>query len=119
MNRRRVVITGLGVVAPNGIGKERFGAALLSGQSGIRKISAPSDPKPPCHVVARVTDFKLSTDLSPRSRNSGKSMSRGSAPTGIPDRAESGPEVPRNPCNSLGDDPTRPPRGFCRYCLSG
>ena len=76
MKQRRVVITGLGVVAPNGIGKERFGTALLSGQSGIRKIFSPSDPKPPCHVVARVADFNLSTIFSPRSRNSGKSMSR-------------------------------------------
>jgi hypothetical protein len=22
-------------------------------------------------------------------------------------------------CNSLGDDPTRPPRGFCRFCVVG
>jgi 3-oxoacyl-(acyl-carrier-protein) synthase len=32
----RVVITGLGVVAPNGIGKEAFSRALREGKSGIR-----------------------------------------------------------------------------------
>ena len=32
----RVVITGLGVVAPNGVGIESFGSAIRSGQSGIR-----------------------------------------------------------------------------------
>jgi 3-oxoacyl-(acyl-carrier-protein) synthase len=33
---RRVVITGMGVCAPNGIGLERFGNALSQGRSGIR-----------------------------------------------------------------------------------
>ncbi|HEX7737945.1 MAG TPA: beta-ketoacyl-[acyl-carrier-protein] synthase family protein [Ktedonobacteraceae bacterium] len=37
--QRRVVITGLGVVAPNGIGKEAFWDACVSGRSGIRRIS--------------------------------------------------------------------------------
>ena len=32
---RRVVITGLGVVAPNGIGKEAFWSACANGTSGV------------------------------------------------------------------------------------
>jgi len=36
---RRVVITGLGVVAANGIGKEDFWQACISGHSGIRHIT--------------------------------------------------------------------------------
>src|SRR5882724_3276580 len=36
--QRRVVITGLGVIAPNGIGKEDFWDACISGRSGIRRI---------------------------------------------------------------------------------
>lgn len=36
---RRVVITGLGVLAANGIGKEDFWKACLSGRSGIRRIT--------------------------------------------------------------------------------
>jgi 3-oxoacyl-[acyl-carrier-protein] synthase II len=35
---QRVVITGIGVVAPNGIGKEAFWQALLKGLSGVRSI---------------------------------------------------------------------------------
>ena len=76
MKQRRVVITGLGVVAPNGIGKDRFGTALISGESGIRKNSSPGDPQLLCYVAAPVTDFDLSRYRDPRSRNSGKSMSR-------------------------------------------
>lgn len=35
MPPRRVVITGLGVVAPNGIGQETFWKAICTGLSGI------------------------------------------------------------------------------------
>ena len=38
MADRRVVITGMGVVAPNGIGLEDFESAIRAGQSGIRFI---------------------------------------------------------------------------------
>ena len=37
-NERRVVVTGLGVVAPNGHGLAEFEQALRAGKSGIRKI---------------------------------------------------------------------------------
>ncbi len=36
---RRVVVTGLGPVAPNGIGNKEFHRAQLEGKSGIRKIT--------------------------------------------------------------------------------
>lgn len=56
-NSRRVVITGLGVVAPNGIGKETFWQNLIAGKSAIDYISA-FDPSPyPCHVAGEVRDF--------------------------------------------------------------
>ena len=37
--QRRVVVTGLGVLASNGIGKENFWKACISGRSGIRRIT--------------------------------------------------------------------------------
>jgi len=37
--RRRVVITGLGVCAPNGVGVKDFTEALMNGKSGIRHQS--------------------------------------------------------------------------------
>src|SRR6266545_5284764 len=55
---RRVVITGLGVVAPNGIGKDAFWEALIAGKSGVGYISA-FDPTPyACHVAAEINDFR-------------------------------------------------------------
>lgn len=40
MEKERVVITGLGAVSPIGIGKEAFLEGLLSGKSGVSKISS-------------------------------------------------------------------------------
>lgn len=37
---RRAVITGMGVVSPNGVGREAFGQATLGGRSGVRLIPA-------------------------------------------------------------------------------
>ncbi|MBX7143398.1 MAG: beta-ketoacyl-[acyl-carrier-protein] synthase family protein [Oligoflexia bacterium] len=40
MNKqRRVVVTGLGVIAPNGVGLKEYEAALRAGRSGIRKVA--------------------------------------------------------------------------------
>jgi 3-oxoacyl-[acyl-carrier-protein] synthase II len=36
---RRVVITGIGAVSPNGIGRERFWEATRNGRSGVRRIT--------------------------------------------------------------------------------
>jgi 3-oxoacyl-[acyl-carrier-protein] synthase II len=36
--KQRVVVTGVGVVAPNGIGKDAFWQALIQGLSGVRSI---------------------------------------------------------------------------------
>jgi 3-oxoacyl-(acyl-carrier-protein) synthase len=38
VTRRRVVVTGMGVVAPNGVGLDAFDAALREGRSGVRHV---------------------------------------------------------------------------------
>jgi len=48
--RHRVVITGLGVVAPNAIGLEEFRKALREGKSGIRFIPELADLKFACQI---------------------------------------------------------------------
>jgi 3-oxoacyl-[acyl-carrier-protein] synthase II len=54
---RRVVITGLGVVAPNGIGKDAFWSALVAGKSAVDYITAFDASLYPCRVAAEVRDF--------------------------------------------------------------
>ena len=38
-NKRRVVITGIGVISSIGIGKDNFWQAVLRGDSGIKEVS--------------------------------------------------------------------------------
>ena len=54
---RRVVITGLGVVAANGIGKEAFWRATSRGISGIKPISRHPTSHLPIGVAGEVSDF--------------------------------------------------------------
>jgi 3-oxoacyl-[acyl-carrier-protein] synthase II len=57
IHRRRVVITGLGVISPVGIGVEAFGKAIWCGASGIDKITL-FDPEPlPCRIAGQVKNF--------------------------------------------------------------
>jgi beta-ketoacyl-acyl-carrier-protein synthase II len=55
--QRRVVITGLGVVAPNGIGKENFWNACISGRSGIRRVTRFDASPLPTRIAGEVPDF--------------------------------------------------------------
>jgi 3-oxoacyl-(acyl-carrier-protein) synthase len=51
MNKKRVVITGMGVVAPNAIGLSDFEQALKTGRSGIRFMPELEELKFGCHVA--------------------------------------------------------------------
>jgi len=56
--RHRVVLTGIGVIAPNGIGKENFWNALENGKSGIKKISRFDPSGLPCQIAGEIPDFR-------------------------------------------------------------
>lgn len=66
MAKRRVVITGLGVVAPNGIGKDAFWKNLVAGHSAVDYISAFDASAFPCKVAAEVRDFKPEMFMEPK-----------------------------------------------------
>jgi 3-oxoacyl-(acyl-carrier-protein) synthase len=57
--QRRVVITGLGVVAANGIGKEQFWNACVAGHSGIRRITRFDASSLPSQIAGEIPDFDL------------------------------------------------------------
>ena len=66
MEKRRVVITGMGVVAPNGIGIENFWDSLVHGRSGIRKITHFDASSYPCQVAAEISDFDPTDYMDPK-----------------------------------------------------
>ena len=64
--RRRVVITGLGVVSPNGIGKDEFWSNLIAGRSAVDFIKAFDASQYPCKIAAEVKSFTARQFLSAR-----------------------------------------------------
>jgi len=66
MKKRRVVITGLGVVAPNGIGKDKFWEAIKEGKSGIDKITSFDTRRYPVKVAGEVKDFHPEKIMDPK-----------------------------------------------------
>jgi len=66
MEKRRVVITGMGVVAPNGIGIENFWDSLVQGQSGVRRITHFDASSYPCQVAAEVEGFDPTDHMDPK-----------------------------------------------------
>lgn len=58
MQRKRVVITGMGMASVLGCGLDTFWANLKAGVSGVRRITQ-FDPSPfPCQIAGEVPDFK-------------------------------------------------------------
>ena len=55
--KRRVVITGLGPIAPNGIGKDAFWAAVKNGVSGIGLIQSFETTDLPVRIAGEVSEF--------------------------------------------------------------
>jgi 3-oxoacyl-[acyl-carrier-protein] synthase II len=66
---RRVVITGIGAVSPNGIGRERFWNATQKGQSGVRRITRFDPSGFQVQVAGEVPDeFDVKCYVEPKDR---------------------------------------------------
>jgi 3-oxoacyl-[acyl-carrier-protein] synthase II len=66
MNRKRVVITGLGVVSSIGIGKDEFWHSILQGKSGISKVELFDTKEFRCHNAGEIKSFHPSQYLDKR-----------------------------------------------------
>ncbi len=58
MNKRRVVVTGLGVITPLAVGTEGTWQGLMEGRSGIGRITKFDTTDYPCKIAGEITDFK-------------------------------------------------------------
>ena len=57
MSKRRVVVTGVGIVSPNGIGKEACYDAMIHGRSAIKKVTEFDVSMFNTKIAAQVLDF--------------------------------------------------------------
>ncbi len=66
MEKKRIVITGIGVVAPNGIGKEEFWSNCLANVSGIKPITLFDTSRYRCRWAGEISKFQPETYLGPK-----------------------------------------------------
>ena len=66
MPPREIVITGVGVVSPLGIGREAFWSALMAGTSGVGEITAFDASSLPVRLAAEVRNFDPQAYVKPR-----------------------------------------------------
>lgn len=75
---RRAVVTGIGVVAPNGVGKDAFWKACVTGHSGVGPIRSFDASGHPVQIAAEVPDFDVAPYVPSEHRRSLKIMGRAS-----------------------------------------
>lgn len=73
--QNRAVVTGVGVLAANGIGKDAFWKSMLEGRSGIGPITLFDASDLPCRIAGEVRHFNPSDFIDP-SRKPEKRMGR-------------------------------------------
>jgi 3-oxoacyl-[acyl-carrier-protein] synthase II len=100
---RRVVVSGLGVVSPNGIGKEAFWSACVNGTSGVKPITSFDASGHPVRIAAEVPDFDIMPWVPQEHRKGMKIMGR-AARFGV---AASGMAVKDSGLELKREDPTR------------
>lgn len=102
MSKRRVVITGLGIVSPIGIGVEQSWASIIAGKSGITKISRFDASGFSSQIAGEVKGFEVTQYLSAKeARRMDIFMHYGMA-AGIEAIKNSGLEVTANNAEKIG-----------------
>lgn len=65
---RRVAVTGIGAVSPNGVGREAFWTATSEGRSGVRRIASFDAAMLPVQVAGEVSTLDELLYVSPKER---------------------------------------------------
>ena len=73
---RRVVVTGIGVISPIGIGSETFWQNLLAGKSGVRRIEQFDPGGFRCQIGGEIPPFKIGDFVPKHYRKATKVMAR-------------------------------------------
>ena len=74
MTKKRIVVTGLGVVSSIGIGKDAFWDNLTKGKSGVSEVSSYDTSKHVTHSGGEIKDFKVENFINKRKVDSVKWM---------------------------------------------
>ena len=71
--RPRIVVTGMGVIAPLGIGLDEFWTNAAEGKSGVGRMTLADPSEYPCQVAGECLDFDYTQYMD---RKDGRRMAR-------------------------------------------
>ncbi|MDR2196178.1 MAG: beta-ketoacyl-ACP synthase II, partial [Gallionellaceae bacterium] len=102
MTKRRVVVTGLGIISPTGIGVPQAWRNIVEGKSGIRRITRFDPTAFACQVAGEVPDFDAAQYISAKdARRMDRFIHLGMA-AGIEAFKDSGLEVTEQNAERIG-----------------
>lgn len=102
MSKRRVVITGLGVVSPVGTGVEKAWKNLVAGQSGITRITKFDPSNFASQIAGEVKDFNVSDFISAKDARRMDTFIQYGMAAGIEAFKDSGIEVTEENAERIG-----------------
>lgn len=102
MSKRRVVITGLGVVSPVGTGVEKAWKNLVAGQSGITRITKFDPSNFASQMAGEVKDFDVSEFISAKDARRMDTFIQYGMAAGIEAFKDSGLEVTEQNAERIG-----------------
>jgi 3-oxoacyl-[acyl-carrier-protein] synthase II len=102
MSKRRVVITGLGVVSPIGTGVSTAWANLIAGKSGITRITKFDPSAFACQIAGEVDDFNVEDYLSAKDARRMDTFIQYGMAAGIEAFKDSGLEVTEENAERIG-----------------
>ncbi len=102
MNKRRVVVTGLGIISPVGHGVEQNWQSITAGQSGIGPITRFDPEGMSCTIAGEVKDFDMARYVEPKeARKMDRFIQLGVA-AGIDAVADAGLEATEHNAHRIG-----------------
>ena len=102
MARRRVVVTGLGIVSPVGIGIAESWANIIAGKSGITRISRFDPGALPTQIAGEVKNFDVANWLSPKEARRFDSFIHYGLVAGIEAMKDSGIDLEKEALEQVG-----------------
>lgn len=63
---KRAVVTGIGVVAPSGIGADQHWRSILAGELSVRRITAFDPTRYATTIAGQVDGFEVAEQVDPR-----------------------------------------------------
>jgi 3-oxoacyl-[acyl-carrier-protein] synthase II len=102
LTRRRVVVTGLGIISPVGIGVPEAWGNVLAGKSGITRITRFDAGNLPTRIAGEVKNFEVAKWLAPKEARRFDTFIHYGLAAGIDALKDSGLDLEKEPREQIG-----------------